>query len=65
MSLAIFVIGVLVFLVTVYGTVVAGGLLLTSRQLEVQPELIPDDEPVVADESTTDRARHLITTTTY
>ncbi len=65
MSVAIFVIGVLVFLVTVYGTVVAGGLLLTSRQLEVQPELIPDDAPVVSDESTTDRARHLIATTTY
>ena len=65
MSIAIFVIGVLVFLVTVYGSVVAGGLLLTSRQLEAQPELIPDDEPVAADESATDRARHLITTTTY
>ena len=42
MSLAIFVVGVLVFLITVYGTVVVGGLLLTDRQLDEQPELVPD-----------------------
>ena len=44
MSTAIFVIGVLVFLITVYGTVVAGGLLLTDRQLDEQPELVPDQD---------------------
>lgn len=43
MSLMIFIVGVLVFLITVYGTVVTGGLLLTSRQLEDQPELLGDD----------------------
>lgn len=42
MSLAIFVIGVFVFLVTVYGTVVVGGLLLTDRQLEEHPDLDPE-----------------------
>ncbi len=52
MSLAIFVVGVLVFLITVYGTVVSGGLLLTDRQLEDQPDLAPDyvaadDDPKV------------------
>lgn len=42
MNTAIFVIGVLVFLITVYGTVVIGGLLLTDRQLEEHPDLDPD-----------------------
>ncbi len=42
MNLAIFIIGVLVFLITVYGTVVSGGLLLTDRQLEEHPDLDPD-----------------------
>jgi hypothetical protein len=41
-TLAIFAVGVLVFLITVYGTVVVGGLLLTDRQLGDQPELVPD-----------------------
>lgn len=41
MSLFIFGVGVLVFLITVYGTVVAGGLFLTERQLDDQPELAP------------------------
>ncbi len=40
MSIVIFAFGVLVFLITVYGTVVVGGLFLTSRQLEAQPELV-------------------------
>ena len=31
--LLLFILGVLVFLITVYGTVVVGGLLLTGRQL--------------------------------
>ena len=42
MTLAIFAIGVFVFLVTVYGTVVSGGLMLTDRQLEEQPDLAPE-----------------------
>jgi len=41
MSTAIFVVGVVVFLITIYGTVTAGGLLLTGRQLDDQPELDP------------------------
>jgi hypothetical protein len=41
MSLAIFAVGVVVFLITVYGTVSVGGLLLTGRQLDDQPELDP------------------------
>lgn len=43
MSLLIFAFGVLIFLITVYGTVVMGGLLLTDKQLDEQPELVPDD----------------------
>jgi hypothetical protein len=51
-ALAIFAIGVIVFLITVYGTVVAGGLALTERQLDEEPLLersssgplpVPDD----------------------
>jgi hypothetical protein len=42
MSLAIFGVGVLVFFLTVYGTVVAGGLRLTRQQLEASPELAPN-----------------------
>lgn len=42
MSLAVFAFGVLVFLITVYGTVVVGGLVLTDRQLEDQPDLLPE-----------------------
>ena len=42
MSLLIFAFGVLVFLITVYGTVVVGGLFLTDRQLDDRPELVPD-----------------------
>lgn len=61
MSLAIFAVGVLVFLITVYGTVVAGGLLLTERQLDQQPELEPELPAVSDDDNTTDRARRLIT----
>jgi hypothetical protein len=51
MSLAIFIIGVLVFLITVYGTVVIGGLFLTGRQLDEQPALVPQpDRPDADDE---------------
>ena len=39
MSLVIFSFGMLVFLITVYGTVVAGGLQLTVRQLRDDPSL--------------------------
>ena len=42
----LFAFGVLVFLITVYGTVVVGGLLLTDRQLSDDPTLStesPDD----------------------
>lgn len=42
MTLAIFVAGIIVFLITVYGTVVAGGLLLTQRQMDDHPEQPPE-----------------------
>ena len=61
MSTAIFIIGVLVFLITVYGTVVAGGLLLTDRQLDEQPELVPDqDRPRSTSNATIDDALELV-----
>lgn len=61
MSLAIFAVGVLVFLITVYGTVVVGGLLLTERQLDEQPELVPDqDRPHDGDDGTIDRAIEVV-----
>jgi hypothetical protein len=62
MSTAIFVIGVFVFLVTVYGTVVAGGLMLTGRQLDAQPELVSGPEGIDEHEGTIDRARRVIAT---
>lgn len=39
MILVIFGVGALVFFLTVYGTVVAGGLRLTREQLEKSPDL--------------------------
>jgi hypothetical protein len=42
MSVAIFAVGVLVFFLTVYGTVIAGGLHLTKQQLKTSPELAAD-----------------------
>ncbi len=60
MSTAIFVVGVLVFLVTVYGTVVAGGLLLTGSQLDDQPEFVPGPDGIDDDEGAVDRARRVI-----
>ena len=39
MTLVIFGVGVFIFFISVYGTVVAGGLRLTARQLEEQPDL--------------------------
>ncbi len=44
-SAVIFAVGILVFLITVYGTVVTGGLMLTNRQLDQQPEIAPPDHP--------------------
>lgn len=60
MSLAIFAVGVLVFLITVYGTVVAGGLVLTDRQLDEQPELVPDQHRPHDDTAPIDRAIELV-----
>jgi hypothetical protein len=59
MTLAIFAFGLLVFLITVYGTVVAGGLLLTGRQLEEQPELLPDESRTENPDVGLERARSL------
>ena len=44
MTLAIFAVGIVVFLITVYGTVITGGLLLTGNQLDDNPELAPDSD---------------------
>lgn len=56
MTLAIFVIGIIVFLITVYGTVVAGGLLLTERQMDDDH---PEQSP--ASDRLSDRARTVAT----
>ena len=61
MSLAIFAFGVFVFLITVYGTVVSGGLMLTDRQLDDQPDLAPDYPESDGDEA--HRVRRLVETT--
>ena len=42
MTAVIFGIGVLVFFLTVYGTIIAGGLQLTKEQIKTSPELIPN-----------------------
>ncbi len=60
MTLAIFAVGIIVFLITVYGTVVAGGLLLTGRQLDDQPELSPDSFEFDELDDTTARTRAII-----
>lgn len=60
MSLAIFAFGVFVFLITVYGTVVSGGLMLTDRQLDDQPDLAPDYPDVDGDDE--HRVRRLVET---
>lgn len=46
MTLAIFGVGVFIFFISVYGTVVAGGLRLTTMQVKELPELA-DEEGVV------------------
>jgi hypothetical protein len=60
MSLVIFAFGVLVFLITVYGTVVVGGLFLTARQLDEQPQLLPDGSRPKKSDTALDRARSLV-----
>jgi hypothetical protein len=42
MILVVFGVGVFVFFLTVYGTVVAGGLMLTREQMNTTRELAPD-----------------------
>ena len=59
MNIVVFAFGVLVFLITVYGTVVIGGLLLTDRQLEEQPDLAPD-VAIDPDDNVAVRARQLV-----
>jgi hypothetical protein len=39
MTVAIFAVGIVVFLITVFGTVTVGGLMLTGRQLDGDPQL--------------------------
>ena len=62
MSLAIFVVGVLVFIITVFGTVMAGGLLLTGRQLDSQPELDPEFAEETAEQSEVSRLGQVVST---
>ncbi len=42
MILVVFGVGLFVFFLTVYGTVVAGGLVLTKKQIETTRDLAPD-----------------------
>lgn len=45
---AVFVVGAIIFAITVYGTVVAGGLSLTRRELEQDDRLrrkVDDEQP--------------------
>ena len=51
----LFAFGVLVFLITVYGTVVVGGLLLTDRQLSDDPSLTTESPDGVASPPLDDR----------
>lgn len=60
MSLVIFAFGVLVFLITVYGTVVVGGLFLTGRQLDENPQIEPDGADPHDADAGFDRARALV-----
>jgi hypothetical protein len=60
MTLAIFVVGIIVFLVTVYGTVVVGGLLLTGRQLDEHPQLAPESFRLDTGDDAGGRARAIV-----
>ena len=51
----LFAFGVLVFLITVYGTVVVGGLLLTDRQLSDDPTLTTESPEGVSSSPSDDR----------
>lgn len=62
MTTAIFVVGIVVFLITVYGTVVGGGLLLTDSQLDDQPHLAPELLDLDEDDNAAARARAIINT---
>ena len=46
MTLFVFAVGVLVFAITVYGTVVGGGMALTKREIEQNPRrpFTPDED---------------------
>ena len=41
MTLFVFAVGVVVFAITVYGTVVGGGMALTKREIEQNPARVP------------------------
>ncbi len=45
MTLVIFGVGLFIFFLTVFGTVMAGGLFLTREQLETSPEFGPERGP--------------------
>jgi hypothetical protein len=60
MSVVIFAVGVLILSTTVYGTVIVGGLFLTGRQLDQQPELVPDTPRRQNADAGFDRARALV-----
>ena len=62
MSLAIFAVGIVVFLITVYGTVVGGGLLLTGQQLDDHPHLVPESAELDGLDGAAVRARAIIDT---
>jgi hypothetical protein len=60
MILVVFGVGVFVFFLTVYGTVVAGGLMLTKEQIDTTGEPSADPRPDIGENSsspgTMDRA---------
>lgn len=60
MSLAIFAFGIIVFLITVYGTVVIGGMFLTDRQVDEEPDIAPDELGDVTDGDTVERVKRLV-----
>jgi hypothetical protein len=60
MTQAIFIVGIIVFLVTVYGTVVVGGLLLTGRQLDEHPHMAPESFGQDKDDDAGGRARAIV-----